>query len=62
MYLAREVIRVLDGMDRSTERRLSDWLHVLAKTPEDPRFSKRLVDAGDIRSARVGDWRILFLG
>lgn len=61
LQLSRQAIRVLDRVDRPTERRLRDRLHVLAKTPEDPRFSKRLVDAGDIRSARVGDWRILFV-
>lgn len=61
VQLSRVAIHVLDRLDRVTERRLRERLHQLAEAPEDPRLSKLLVDSQGIRSARVGDWRILYL-
>ena len=59
--VSQAAIHVLDRLDRVMERRLRERLHQLTEAPEDRQLSKLLVDAHGIRSARVGDWRILYL-
>ncbi|EQD34346.1 Plasmid stabilization system [mine drainage metagenome] len=60
VLLTKPAIKSLDGMDRATERRIRTRLRAFADNPYYPRLSKPLVGVGSIRSARVGDWRILF--
>lgn len=58
--LSAEAEKVLDRVGRDTEKRLRKRLHELAADPFDPRISKLLTQAGGKRSARVGDWRIVY--
>lgn len=58
--LSREAEKALDRLDRVLERRIRRRLRELAEAPFDPRLSKLLTGVGDLRSSRVGDWRILF--
>jgi mRNA interferase RelE/StbE len=58
--LAREAEKVLDRLDRPTERRLRSRISQLAEDPFAPRLSSPLVERAGIRKSRVGGWRILF--
>jgi mRNA interferase RelE/StbE len=58
--LSREAEKLLDRLDRPTERRLGLRISQLAENPFDPRLSSALVDRVHIRKSRVGGWRILF--
>ncbi len=58
--LSHEAEKTLDRLDRTTERRIRRRLWELAEAPFDPRLSKPLTGVEDLRSSRVGDWRILF--
>jgi mRNA interferase RelE/StbE len=58
--LARPVVRVLDGVDKPTEKRFRKRLKEPGADPDNPRTSKTLVNKGGLRSSRVGSWRILF--
>lgn len=60
IVLPAAVAKILDGLDRPTNERLRKRLRQLAAGPVDPQFSKALAQPKGLRSARVGDWRILF--
>jgi len=58
--VAREAEKVLDRLDRSTERRIRARFVQLADDPFDPRLSAPLSERAGVRKSRVGGWRILF--
>jgi mRNA interferase RelE/StbE len=58
--LSRSAERALDRTDRPTELRLRQRLRELASDPYDRRLSKPLAGVQELRSARVGSWRIIF--
>ena len=58
--LTSEAERDLDRLDRTSERRIRERLKELAFDPYSLRLSKPLKMFTGTRSARVGDWRILY--
>lgn len=60
VVLAREAEKMLDRLDRPTERRIRMRIEQLANDPFDPRLSSALTERDGVRKSRVGDWRILF--
>jgi mRNA interferase RelE/StbE len=58
--IAHEVEKLLDRMDRRTERRIRARLTQLAEDPFDTRLSSPLTERGGVRKSRVGSWRFLF--
>lgn len=58
--VAHEAEKLLDTMDRPTERRLRNRFRQLAADPFDPRLSSPLTARPGVRKSRVGDWRVLF--
>jgi mRNA interferase RelE/StbE len=58
--LTAEAERDLNRLDRTAERRIRERLRELAPEPYSPRLSKPLKMFPGTRSARVGDWRILY--
>lgn len=58
--VSREAEKVLDRLDRLTERRLRARLAQLADNPFDPRLSAPLTERHGVRKSRVGGWRILY--
>ena len=58
--VAREAEKVLDHLDRPTERRIRQRIILLAEDPFDPRLSAPLTERDRMRKSRVGGWRILF--
>lgn len=58
--VTHEAEKVLDRLDRPTERRIRQRILALAEDPFDPRLSGFLTERPGLRKARVGDWRILF--
>jgi mRNA interferase RelE/StbE len=58
--VSHEAEKVLDRMDRLTERRLRVRFVQLADDPFDPRLSGSLTERVGVRKSRVGGWRILF--
>jgi mRNA interferase RelE/StbE len=58
--IAHEAEKILDRLDRPTERRLRFRISQLAEDPFDPRLSAPLVNRPGVRKSRVGGWRILF--
>ena len=58
--LTAEAERDLNRLDRTAERRVRERLKELAPAPYSPRLSKPLKMFPGTRSARVGDWRILY--
>ena len=59
--VAHEAEKVLDRLDRHTERRIGQRLVQLAEDPFDPRLSAPLTERAGMRKSRVGGWRILFM-
>ena len=57
--LARSVVKVLDRIDKPTEKHLRNRLEKLGENPYSARISKALVNEEGLRSSRVGNWRIL---
>jgi mRNA-degrading endonuclease RelE of RelBE toxin-antitoxin system len=53
--------RDFQNLDRQVRIRIDKKLEVLANNPVDSTQSGRLVGHGDLRKARVGDWRMVFL-
>lgn len=51
--------KYFESLDKSTKKRIQEKLNAIAASPSDPRLSKPLVNASQ-RTARVGDYRILF--
>jgi mRNA interferase RelE/StbE len=60
VVLAREAEKILDRLDRATERRIRARFIQLAEDPFDPRLSAALTERAGVRKSRVGGWRILF--
>jgi mRNA interferase RelE/StbE len=60
VLLADEVERLLDRLDRPTERRVRRRFSQLAEDPFDPRLSSPLAERPGVRKSRVGGWRVLF--
>jgi mRNA interferase RelE/StbE len=58
--LTTEAERDLDRLDRTSERRIRERLKELAPDPYSRRLSKPLKMFPGTRTARVGDWRILY--
>lgn len=58
--VSREAEKVLDRLDRPTERRLRARFIQLGDDPFDPRLSAPLTERAGARKSRVGGWRILF--
>ena len=58
--VAHEAEKLLDRMDRPTERRLRNRFRQLAADPFDGRLSSPLTARPGVRKSRVGDWRVLF--
>ena len=58
--IAHEVEKLLDRMDRTTERRIRARFTQLAEDPLDARLSSPLTERAGVRRSRVGSWRILF--
>jgi mRNA interferase RelE/StbE len=58
--VAHEAERLLDRLDRPTERRIRTRIGQLAHDPFDPRLSAPLTERAGVRKSRVGGWRILF--
>jgi len=58
--LYRETEKTLDGLDRTTSRRIEAKIEELAQDPFSPRLSRQMETAKDQRYSRVGDWRIIF--
>ena len=60
VLVAREAEKILDRLDRPTERRIRARFVQLAEDPFDPRLSAPLAERAGVRRSRVGGWRILF--
>ena len=60
VVVAHEAEKVLDRLDRPTERRIRSRFLQLAADPFDPRLSAPLTERSGVRKSRVGGWRILF--
>ena len=58
--VAHEAEKVLDRLDRPTERRIRQRIVLLAEDPFDLRLSAPLTEREGLRKSRVGGWRILF--
>ncbi|MGQ9688049.1 MAG: type II toxin-antitoxin system RelE family toxin [Desulfobaccales bacterium] len=58
--LYREAEKTLNGLDRTTARRLEARIEELAREPFSPRLSRQMETAKDRRYSRVGDWRIIY--
>jgi mRNA interferase RelE/StbE len=58
--VSHEAEKVLDRLDRQTERRLRARIVQLRDNPFDPRLSAPLTERPGVRKSRVGGWRILF--
>lgn len=60
VVVCHEAEKVLDRLDRPTERRIRRRFLHLAEDPYDPRLSAPLTERPGVRKSRVGGWRILF--
>jgi mRNA interferase RelE/StbE len=60
VVVAHEAEKILDRLDRPTERRIRTRFLQLAEDPFDPRLSAPLTERAGVRKSRVGGWRILF--
>jgi mRNA interferase RelE/StbE len=58
--ITHEAEKILDRLDRPTEKRIRERLAHLADDPFDPRLSTPLTDRRGIRKSRIGGWRVLF--
>ena len=59
LRFSNEARKQIKRLDRPLQRRILERAEQLAEDPYDPRISKRLHGTTD-RSARVGDWRIIY--
>ncbi len=57
--IARQAAEYLRRLDRTTQARITRRLDQIAADPFGPQ-TKQLKGAGGRRTARVGDWRIVF--
>lgn len=60
VHVGHKAKKVLEHLDRNLAARIRDRLRQLALNPYDNRLSKQLEMAPERRSARVGDWRIVY--
>jgi mRNA interferase RelE/StbE len=60
IQLAREAEKELEGLDRATLKRVQKRIDELSTNPYSARFSKKLTMATSQRTARAGDWRIIY--
>ncbi len=60
LALSHTVEKLLDKVDRPTKERLWNRLRQIQFDPMDAQTSKTLAYPKGYRSARVGDWRIIF--
>jgi mRNA interferase RelE/StbE len=60
VVVAHETEKILDRLDRPTERRIRARFVQLAEDPFDPRLSAPLAERAGVRTSRVGGRRILF--
>jgi mRNA interferase RelE/StbE len=60
VFVSHEAEKVLDRLDRPSERRLRARFVQLGGDPFDPRISTPLTERPGVRKSRVGGWRILF--
>jgi mRNA interferase RelE/StbE len=58
--VSHEAEKVLDRLDRTTERRLRARFVQLGDDPFDSRISAPLTERPGVRKSRVGGWRVLF--
>jgi len=58
--LYREAEKTLEGLDRTTARRIEAKIDELALDPFSPRLSRQMETVKDRRYSHVGDWRIIF--
>jgi len=58
--IAHEAEKILDRLDRPTERRIRQRMIQLKDDPFDPRLSAPLTERPAVRKSRLGGWRILF--
>jgi len=58
VFLSKEAVKTLEGVDRVTESRLSKGLDNLRFDPT--RQGKLLKGLEGLRAIRVGDWRIVY--
>jgi mRNA interferase RelE/StbE len=47
-------------LDQTMRRRVIDRLELLSASPHNPRLAKVLKGSTELRSSRIGSWRILF--
>jgi mRNA-degrading endonuclease RelE of RelBE toxin-antitoxin system len=59
IYVSHEAEKILDRLDRPSERRLRARLLQLGDDPFDPRVSAPLTGRAGVRKTRGGGWRIL---
>lgn len=60
VVIAHEAEKILDRLDRPTEKRIRTRITQLAEDPFDSRLSAPLTERAGVRKSRVGGWRILF--
>lgn len=60
VFVSHEAEKVLDRLDRPSERRIRARFVQLGDDPFDPRLSSPLTEREGVRKSRVGGWRILF--
>ena len=58
--LARQAEKMLDRLDRVTEKRLRDRLKELSPNPYDPRLTDDVIMEEGKKYTRVGNWRVVF--
>jgi len=58
--LSSDALKYLNTLDRTTAKRITEKITTLAEDPYNLRLSK-LLKNGNKRTARVGDYRILFV-
>ncbi|MBI4794538.1 MAG: type II toxin-antitoxin system RelE/ParE family toxin [Deltaproteobacteria bacterium] len=60
MELARQAEKMLDRLDRVTEKRIRDRLKELSPNPYDPRLTDDVIMEEGKKYTRVGNWRVVF--
>lgn len=58
--LARQAEKMLDRLDRVTEKRIRDRLNELSPNPYDPRLTDDVIMEEGKEYTRVGNWRVVF--
>ena len=58
--LAHQAEKMLDRLDRVTERRLRDRLKEISPNPYDPRLTDDVIMEEGKKYTRVGNWRVVF--